>query len=1029
LLSGFIFVTSKTPAPIAAGAPLAHSQLATTAASATQPRLVESYGKLPLSFEINKGQTNSQVKFLSRGRGYSLFLTGNEAVLSLRKSGVRIKKSVGPTFRPARSGPTALHQHQRGANLFSKSAVFPAPLLPTTEQFKDGFAPREEAQNPDAESQAPAVLHMKLVAANPNPKVSGLEELPGKSNYFIGNDTKKWRTNVVNYAKVKYADVYPGVDLVYYGKQGRLEYDFVVSPGADPAAITLELQTGESKIQNPESKIDKDGDLVVGTDDGGEVIFYKPVIYQPPTYNELQTTNGSGHDLVGGRYVLRGDNRIAFQLADYDRRRPVVIDPVLTYSTYLGGSGRDSGSGVTVDRWGNAYITGGTDSSDFPTTSSPFQINFGGGYSDAFVSKLNPTGSALVYSTYLGGSNDDGGSGIAVDTAGNAYVTGSTASSDFPTTPGAYQNPRNQGSFITKLNAAGSALVYSTSSIGGVAMAVDALGNVYVTGETRSTNFPTTAGALQTRFGGPVTRCSSWPCGDGFVSKLNPSGSALAYSTYLGGSKGDGASGIAVDVSGSAYVTGTTYSSNFPTTAGAYQSTYAGGDYCSDYQDLYGACNIAFVTKLNPTGSALLYSTYLGGSPQYYGPGWTGGAGIVVDSSGNAYVTGSTESADFPITPGAVSSGSGAGSCWDYYYFWALSSDAFITKLNPVGSALVYSATLGGICKNGGSSIGVDASGNAVVVGGTDSITFPVTQGAFQTTYASCQDHYGCSTGFVSKLNASGSFLAYSTYFPAFSRVAVASSGTVYLTGSAGADFPTTAGALQTTYSGGGDAFVSKLDLGQPQISLTPTSFSFPDQAVGTVGSAQQATLRNVGGAPLKIASIGWSGDFYEGNNCPTTLAAGGASCRLTVKFTPTLTGARSGGVTIADNAPGSPHRLSLSGTGTGTGSIILTLSPPTGLSFGSVAVGTASSTQMVTVKNIGTTAASFLDPFGFATAGTNWSDFHKNPWRCGTSLAPGASCQISVYFKPLATGTRTGYFLVRQGAASVQIPLSGTGL
>jgi hypothetical protein len=239
---------------------------------------------------------------------------------------------------------------------------------------------------------------MKLVRANPNPKIVGMDQLPGKSNYFIGSDPKKWRTNVANYAKVKYADVYPGVDLVYYGNQGKLEYDFVVSPGADPRVITLELDSHGNKIQNPKSKIDRNGDLVVGTN-GGEVIFHKPVVYQPTTYNEPPTTNGGGRHLVEGQYVLRGDNQIAFQLADYDRRRPVVIDPVLVYSTYLDNGGA---SGITLDALGNAYIVGSTGSTDFPTTPGAFQTSFRG-FSDVFITKLNTSGSALLYSTYLGG--------------------------------------------------------------------------------------------------------------------------------------------------------------------------------------------------------------------------------------------------------------------------------------------------------------------------------------------------------------------------------------------------------------------------------------------------------------------------------------------------------------------------------------------------------------------------------------------------------------------------------------------------
>jgi hypothetical protein len=1187
---------------------------------------VESYGKLPLSFEINQGQTDSQVKFISRGSGYSLFLTGNEAVLALRKPVQRAKGKWQMAKGVAQGSPfnPAAFAGMGSADLSSRSAAFPGLLRSPAA----GWETKSRTADPKAgsalqglqdESRAPAVLRMKLVGADPQARVTGLEQLPGKSNYFIGNDPKKWRTNVPTYAKVKYASVYPGVDLVYYGNQGKLEHDFVVSPGADPAAITLELQTGESKIQNPESKIDKDGDLVVGTNDG-EVIFHKPVVYQPTTYNELRTTNGGGRDLVEGRYVLRGDHQIAFQLADYDLRRPVVIDPVLAYSTYLGGSGYDAGGGIAVDASGNAYVTGCTNGSDFPATPGAFQTTYqsgGGGFvcGDAFVTKLNAAGSTLLYSTFLGGSDgasggDQGGYGIAVDASGNAYVTGSTPNSDFPTTPGAFQTTYRGGpcgacgnAFVTKLSATGSVLLYSTFLGGtswdwGNGIAVDAAGNAYMTGFAQSRDFPTTPGAFQT------TNHSG--NANAFVSKLNATGSALLYSTFLGGTTWDWGNGVALDASDYAYVAGCAESSNFPTTPGAFQTAYAGGDGV-----VWDNCGDAFVTKLSADGSALVYSTYLGGSNN------DTGSGIAVDALGSADVTGWTVSPNFPTTPGAFQASGNGG--------------AFVSKLNAAGSALVYSTYLGGSGGAGGSGIAVDASGNACVTGSAGS-GFPTTPDAFQTVSAGGKD------AFVSKLNATGSALLYSTYLggsgdDSGSGIALDGSGNAYVTGTSSSDFPVTSGAFQTTFGGWKDAFVAKFsfiaapaltltpsslafgpqavgttsavqkvrlsnvgtkplevtsilpsgdfaqtndcpaslspagfctlsvtfapsttgtrtgvvtitdnaagsphklpltgvggvpavsltpatmtfasqavgttstaqlaalkntgagplsitsiaragDFAQttncgstvnagasctvsvtftptaagtrtgsvtitddaagsphqvlltgtgffsgPAVSLTPTSLTFAAQAVGTFSAAQQVTLKNTGGGTLKIASIGRSGDFYEGHNCPMTLVPN-ASCTLRVTFAPTSAGTRSGTVTIADNAPGSLHRLALSGTGSGTGSILLKLTPGS-LSFGSVAVGTTSSSQTVTLTNNGKVAASFLDPFGFATSGTNWSDFHKNP-HCGTSLAPGKSCTVSVSFKPVAKGRRTGFLLVRQGAASVQIPLSGTGL
>src|SRR2546426_7315233 len=555
-----------------------------------KPALLEAYGKLPLSFEANDGQADPQVKFLSRGRGYTLFLTSTEAVLVLREGG---------SARNVAGGPPAA-KRERG------------------------------------EALSGTVLRMRFVGANPAPAVAGVGELPGKSNYFVGNDPKKWRANVLTYAKVEYRDVYPGVNLVYYGNQRQLEHDFVVSPGADPKAITLAFEGMDGVA------IDGLGDLVLRADGGG-VRLRKPFVYQEQDGQRA---------VIPTRYVLKAERQVAFEVAAYDATKPLIIDPVLAYSTYLGGSGGDQGFGVAVDAVGNAYVTGFAGSSDFPTTAGAFQTAFGGGEADAFVTKLNPTGSALVYSTYLGGDGFDQGHGIAVDATGNAYVTGHTFSTNFPTTTGTVQpgfsgvSPIIGDAFVTKLNATGSALVYSTYLGGGddddgFGMAVDATGNAYVTGQTLSTNFPTTAGTVQPGFAGTI---------DAFMTKLNPTGSGLVYSTYLGGDSDDLGNGIAVDATGNAYVTGLTFSTNFPTTPGAFQTT---PEVASD----------AFVVKLNAAGTALVYSTFLGGD------GFDQGHGIAVDAEGNAYATGGTSSTNFPTTTGAFPTRFGG------------TPDAFVAKL------------------------------------------------------------------------------------------------------------------------------------------------------------------------------------------------------------------------------------------------------------------------------------------------------------------------------------------------------------
>jgi hypothetical protein len=700
------------------------------ATAATDVRVSESYGKLPLQFEANRGQTHKDVRFLSRGAGYSLYLTAGEAVLVLSEPDADATRDARGT------------QARSGAKAHGKSVA----------------------------------LRMSLVGAARKPVVTGADELPGKANYFIGKDRSQWRTNVPTYAKVQYQDVYPGIDLVYYGNQRQLEYDFVVAPGADPKKIVLGFK-GADRLE-----IDAQGELVLHAA-GADLRQHKPIIYQQ--------IDGVRHDIAGG-YVRKGANRVGFQVAAYDASRPLVIDPTLSYSTYLGGGGSDMARRVAADSDGNAYVTGQTTSLDFPTTSGAFQTVRGFG-NDVFVTKLNPSGSALAYSTYLGGNDFDAGNGIAVDANGNAYVTGTTTSTDFPTTPGAFQPALGMGfGFVTKLDATGSTLVYSTylgAGAQGAGIAVDAQGNAYMTGQTGSA-FPTTPGAFQSVFGGgPV---------DAFVMKLNADGSALVYSTYLGGSKVDLASGIAVDTGGNAYVAGSTDSTDFPTTPGAFRAVPGGG----------------FITKLDPAGSSLVYSTYLNAPI----------GAIAVDAQGNAYVTG-TAGTDFQTTPGA------------FQPALAGSFDAFVAKLNPPGSGLVYSTYLGGTNEDHGNGIAVNAAGNAYVTGSTSSSNFPTTPDAVQPALADGPGLVGVEDVFVTILNTAGSAPVYSTYLGGVvgdtgQGIAVDAASNAYVTGgTSSSNFPTTPGVFQPFFRGGshrgssdGDAFVAKfVDIVFPP-PLTPTS-------------------------------------------------------------------------------------------------------------------------------------------------------------------------------------------------------------
>lgn len=684
-------------------------QLSAKPDAATKARLNDAYGQLPLSFEANAGQVDPRVDFISRGSGYTLFLTPGEAVLALRA---------------------------------------PSP------------------------AKGDAVLRMKFAGSEPKPRVVAHDELPGKVNYFTGKDPKNWRTGISTYAKVAYQNLYPGVDLVYYGNQRQLEYDFVVHPGTDPNIIALQFDGTD------ELKVDDQGELVLHAR-GGDIRQRKPFIYQE--------VDGVRRE-VAGSYKLKDTNTVCFELAEYDTSRPLVIDPVLVYSTFLGGVNVESGNDITIDASGNAYVTGFTQqigASTFPTTAGAFDTTHNGS-DDAFVTKLNATGSALIYSTFLGGSELDGGSGIAIDSAGNAYVTGSTASPDFPVTPGAFDTTFNgdRDAFVTKLNPSGSALVYSTFLGGfesdlGASIAVDTSGNAYAAGVALSSSYPTTPGAFDTVH-------NNQDIFEIFVTKLDPAGSALVYSTFLGGSGGSSGPAIALDAVGFVFVTGTASSADFPTTAGAFDATFNDSE--------------AFATKLNQSGSALIYSTFLGGSNR------ESGNGIAVDASGNAYVTGSTTSPDFPATAGA----------FDTTYNGDF--DGFVTKLNASGSALVYSTFLGDVDSDSGNDIAVDMSGNVYVIGTTGSPNFPTTVDAFDTTY-----NGGPSDVFVTQLNPAGSApLVYSTFLGGDSQdtrisddhgagIALDASGDFYVIGSTrDANFPTTAGAFDTTFNGVQDAFVAK---------------------------------------------------------------------------------------------------------------------------------------------------------------------------------------------------------------------------
>jgi CSLREA domain-containing protein len=770
---------AKPATLVRAPAPPRHAAKSEAAAKA---RAQISYAKLPLTFEPNRGQTDPRVKFLSRGQSATLYLTSTDATLVL-------SRSSRPDMR--------------------------APMT-----FASAKAILNSVRTVKVERR---VIRTRFIGANPEAQIEGVERLTGASNYFIGGDQSKWRTNIPNYAKVRYRSLFPGIDLVYYGTQGHLEFDVIAAPGADPNRFRLAVDGGDK------TEINSAGDLVIhaGAD---QIVFHRPIAYQEVA---------QGRRSVAAAFKLRRGNKIAFKIASYDRHFPLIIDPVLVYSTYLGGGGGNEGaSSIAVDSSGNAYVTGLTGSPDFPTTSGSFQTTISGavnpmngGYpSNAFVTKLDPSASgvnSLIYSTYIGEALQS--LGIAVDSLGSAYITGETAgNANFPLMNAFSTNAGNGGTaFVTKLNPGGNALLYSTFFGGywGSGIAVDSSDKAYITG-LAYTGLPT-LNAFQ-------STCPAAARGSegAFVAKFDPSASgaaSLLYSTYLCGSgdilgDGDLGVGIAVDTAGNAYVAGSTSSSDFPT-LNAFQSVYPSSN---------PGGSAAFVAKLNPAASgaaSLLYSTYLGGSAI---DNTQGAIGIAVDSVGNAYVTGTTSSTDFPTLH--AFQGTFAGG----------ESDAFVAKLNPSASgaaSLLYSTYLGGSNRDFGGGIAVDSAGDAYGTGFTQSSDFPISN-AFQCNCASSEPPFGnCgANAFVVKINpaASGAAsLVYSSYLgnstgALGAGIATDSSGNAYVTGRTGAvGFPTV-NAFQETFGGGNSvAFVTKVS---PVIThdTTPPTITISSPAATT---------------------------------------------------------------------------------------------------------------------------------------------------------------------------------------------------
>jgi beta-propeller repeat-containing protein len=880
------------------------SGIVPAASSPVSEKLLSAYAKLPLSLEINRGQAGRDIQFLSRGRNLSLFLGSGDATFLINK---RTSQTAEPESR--------LHEALEEGALLSDLLSAPSAKLAAK-------------QTQQLAATATQIVRMSLLGARSGLQGVGIGNLTGKINYFIGDDPAKWRTNLETFTKIKYENVYPGIDLVYYGNQQQLEYDFVVAPGANPKQIGFALQ-GVEHIRVDASS----GDLVLDIEDS-ELHFARPNVYQ---IEEEQTSGLGGRKrLVGGDYMLEADNHVAFNLAPYDSSKPLVIDPVIRFYTYLGGMLPDVALHVAADGSG-VYVIGATASPDFPTasaissglhaaicgTSKAFPCP------DAFVTKVKPDGSGILYSTYLGGTASDLGIGIAVDPSQQVYLVGETESLDFPTTTSGFQKTattKMTRAFLTKLSSSGSQILYSTFFGGtpgsrlpmsdhyndtfATAIAVDNTGNAYLSGYTRSNSLPTTAGVVQPSAGGNVgqggVQCHSItgmvvPCSDGFVAKFNTlaSGtSSLVYATYLGGSYYDAATGVSIDSNGEAYVTGATLSDDFPIAA-AFQATRKTARCGPFVSGSYGGhvCASAFISKLNPTASAFVFSSYLGGT------GDTAAMGIALDSSGAAYLTGITNASDFPATQGVVQPSLASANC-SYAGRSIVCPDAFVAKVNSSG-LLSYATFLGGTGADAGLGLTVDSAGHAYVVGITLSTNFPtasplqsqLTSGACTLSISGTPVNLNCPDAFLTEIDPAGATLPFSTYLGGTNvdfatSVVLDAANNIYVAGGTLSPGLATTGAFQTMLGSKGDAFV---------LSIPSTAPSFTMSAAA--GGSTSATVK-AGQTATYNLQITPAGGFTGAVNLGCAGAPSLATCSSTSPVSVTGTSAVPFTVTVTTTAP-----------------------------------------------------------------------------------------------------------------------------
>lgn len=913
----------------------------------TKARKIPALGGGLLRFEPNQGQFPDAAKFAARTKNYSLFLLPTALVLR-------------PFTHPEQGTPPRALQVSR--------------------------------------AQARAAL--LFVGATQNPNIVGVGKLQSISNYFRGDDPRQWQSKVPNYSRVEYRNVYSGVNLVCHGEQSEPEFDWIVEPGADPEQIRLSVQGGKPTI-------DRVGDLVLKVPEG-EVRLKKPAVYQ-----EVDGTRR----LTSGRFILWANKQIGFKIGNFDRTHSLVIDPVLVYSTYLGGSTEDEAAQVTVDGSGNILVIGTAQSNNFPLVNPlPSQSNKTG-FLEAFITKFDASGSNLVYSTYLAGTapgHVDRGNAIAVDASGNAYITGQTNDLNFPTTPGAYLPAPGGGTvglcgnctdgWVAKLDPTGSSLLFSTYLTGNsnnvlcepFGVALDAGGNIYLAGDAYPPAFQTTPGAY--RNVDPTATLGV------FIAKMNPTGSALVYSSVIGGNGSDQAFAMALDTFDNAYVTGVTGSTNFPETT---------------ILQAPDAPVQAFALKLSASGSQLLYSTLFGAGQ---------GLGIAVDPSGNAYISGYTLE-PFPT----------AGPMQTRFN----NNDAFVSKLDPSGATLVYSILLGGSNVDQGTGIALDAAGNAYVTGRTQSADFP-TVNAIQPVYSGgtlCA--YDCSDAFITVVSADGSKFLFSTYlgdtgFESGNSIALDSSGSIYVAGvTSSADFEVVDPyqSVQNALANGGiNSFVVKI---AGDVSITPQRLvfgpaplgTFERQGLGLASAAQNLTFTNNSSGAISFSADGLLGEnpaefSTPSDSCANSVVQPAGNCTISVMFTPSAAGVRQANLQLNNSAANAPFVVSLIGYGSP-----IVFAPAT-LAFGLQSPGTTSSTQSLTITNTGQSSLTI----GSLIKGGDAPQYFalKSDACTGTTLAANGSCTITIAFSPPVIGLFAAVLSVNDTASdspqSVLITGNGTG-